>query len=99
MLGETQPTLRVWGEAFKEILPVKTNAGKTRLYTPENIEVLRNIQYLLRERGYKHDGALAKFKADRAQTRKNCDIASRLNKVKKQLSALRRELNKVTAEE
>ncbi|MDR1544715.1 MAG: MerR family transcriptional regulator [Prevotellaceae bacterium] len=93
ILGETQPTLRVWCDSFTEILPIKTNAHKTRLYSLESVLILRDIQFLIRECGYKHTGALAKLKADSARTRKNCDIASRLGKVREQLLALRLNLN------
>jgi DNA-binding transcriptional MerR regulator len=96
-LYEEQSVLRVWGKSFEEILPVHTNAHKTRFYTPENIEMLKDIKILLREKGYKHEGALEKLKNDRLRVRANRDVVERLTAVRNDLRAIRLELNKTEA--
>jgi len=42
--------LRFWESKFKQIRPVKRDNGR-RLFRPEDIVLIRNIKYLLYERG------------------------------------------------
>lgn len=56
MVGTTVPTIRVWEKEFDIIKPKKNRKGD-RFFTVEDIENLKLIKYLLKERGYKIDGA------------------------------------------
>ncbi len=49
-------TLRYWESEFKEIKPRKNGKGD-RLYNREQIQNLRYIYHLLKEKGYTLDGA------------------------------------------
>lgn len=51
MLGITIPTLRYWESEFEQLDPFRTPKG-TRKYRPEDIEVCKHIQHLLRVKGY-----------------------------------------------
>lgn len=50
MLGITIPTLRYWESEFEQLDPYRTPKG-TRKYRPEDIEVCKFIQHLLRVKG------------------------------------------------
>lgn len=50
MLGITIPTLRYWESEFEQLDPFRTPKG-TRKYRPEDIEVCKLIQHLLRVKG------------------------------------------------
>lgn len=50
MLGITIPTLRYWESEFEQLDPYRTPKG-TRKYRPEDIEVCKLIQHLLRVKG------------------------------------------------
>ncbi len=46
-----QHVLRFWESKFTQINPMK-RGGRRRFYRPEDLEVLRRIQYLLHKEGY-----------------------------------------------
>lgn len=52
LLNEKDSTIRYWCEEFKDILNIERE-GNNRKFTEENIKILRNIQYILREKNWK----------------------------------------------
>lgn len=52
MLGLPASTLRFWESQFT-ILKPKRNDGGTRFYTPSDIETLKMIKYLIKDKGLK----------------------------------------------
>lgn len=48
--------LRYWQDQFDELHPRKNRAGR-RVYTDDDVAVIRRIKYLLREDKYTIDGA------------------------------------------
>ena len=44
-------TIRFWEKMFKQIKPTILS-GKRRYYDKKNIEILKNIKFLLKEKGY-----------------------------------------------
>ncbi len=56
MLGLKSYVLRFWESEFPQLKPKRTDKGQ-RLYTEQDMELLRTIQYLLHEKGLTIDGA------------------------------------------
>ena len=56
LLGETPAVLRSWDREFAHLKPAKNARGERR-FTKANLEQLRQIKYLLRERGFTVAGA------------------------------------------
>lgn len=56
MLGEEQHVLRYWEREFPQLKPQKNRAGN-RIYGTKEIQILRVIQFLLRQRRYTVAGA------------------------------------------
>ena len=50
-LGLPQHVLRFWETRFSQIKPMKRGGGR-RYYRPDDVDLLRGIQYLLYEEGY-----------------------------------------------
>ena len=48
--------LRFWETEFPQLVPVRTDKGQ-RLYSEENLALLRRIKYLLHEQGLTIEGA------------------------------------------
>lgn len=84
LLDVSMPTLRFWEKEFPEAAPIRTRS-RTRLYTPESIQLLRIIRYLVRVKGLRLD-------AVRTQLRTNRDNVSRRMDVIEQLESLREDL-------
>ena len=56
--------LRFWETEFPQLVPVRTDKGQ-RLYSEENIALLRRIKYLLHEQGLTIEGARRILMAER----------------------------------
>ena len=56
MLGVPESSIRYWVEEFPMLKPRKGQRG-LRLYTLKDIDMIRQIQWLVKEEGYSIDGA------------------------------------------
>lgn len=56
MTGLEQHVLRYWETEFEELQPRKNRAGR-RVYTADDIAMVRQVQYLLKERKFTIEGA------------------------------------------
>ena len=65
----------------------------TRYYKDEDIETIKNIQYLLRKAGCTIEGAKAKLANDTHRVAARRDVSERLRAVRDELLAIRREIN------
>lgn len=68
IIGETQSTIRFWEDSFAELgknFCSQRSRGGTRKYTKENIENLKLLQLLLRERRLTIEGAISEIKSER----------------------------------
>ena len=90
MFGVTEPTLRYWEKEFDTIKPTKT-AGGTRQYKDEDIEAIRLIHYLVKEKGLTLAGAKQKLKENKDTVINTEEIVHRLKKVREELVFLRDE--------
>ena len=66
LLGLETHVLRYWETHFSQVKPVKRKAGR-RFYRPDDISVLREIQFLLYEKGYTIRGAREHLREQKAQ--------------------------------
>lgn len=94
ILGIPASTLRFWEKEFTIIKPVR-NAKNTRLYTPRDIETIKMIHYLVKEKGLKLDAAQAMIRRNRDGVSKRFEVIDRLKSVKSQLLHLKKALEEV----
>lgn len=92
MVGETYATLRFWEQEFADRLNVHKVKG-TRYYKAEDIDIIKNIQYLLRNNNYKIEGAKIKLANEQRKVTSYRNIAQRLRSIRSELIAIRREIN------
>lgn len=97
MLGVERSTLRYWEQEFSIIKPHTSKKG-TRQYTPSDIKKLRTVQHLLRERGLSIDGAKRSLKHNPDAEVRRVDVLERLEKVRKELMAIRTTLEMIKNE-
>ena len=62
MLGVNASLLRFWEKEFKQIKP-KTNARGKRSYNSSDIELIRSVYVLVKDKGFTLDGARKALKA------------------------------------
>jgi DNA-binding transcriptional MerR regulator len=87
MLGVPQSTLRFWEKEFTMLNP-RRSANNVRYYTPADIETLRIINFLVRDKGLKIDAAKEQLRTNRGNVSKRLQAISRLEKVKADLQTL-----------
>lgn len=80
-------TLRFWESQFTIIKPSR-NAHGIRLYTPEDVEVIRMIRYLVKEKGLKIEAAQEQIRNNRSNVSKRHDAIRRLQDVRTRLNDL-----------
>jgi len=91
IIGENQSLIRYWENNFDALKPHKNKKG-TRLFTKEDIETVKLIHHLLKERGMTIKGAQQKLKDNREETIHNFEIVQRLQDVRQQLVEIRDEM-------
>ncbi len=83
-----QSTLRYWETQFPEDISPIRNAGKIRYYTPETIETIRMIKYLLYERGMKIEAVKRELRNNRKNVSRRMKILNTLTDVRDDLKLL-----------
>lgn len=78
--------LRFWEREFEVIKPKKNKKGN-RFYTPQDIDTLRSIYQLVKERGFTLAGAREKLKL--RKTLSNLELISRLEGIKSELKDIK----------
>ncbi len=84
--------LRFWEKEFPQIAP-KTNPRGVRQYRKEDVETIRLIYHLVKEKGMTLPGARQKLKDNREATVRNFEIINRLKAVREELLAIKKELD------
>ena len=93
ILGLPPSTLRFWESRFTIIKP-KRNEHGTRYYTPSDIETIRMIYYLVKEKGLKLEAAQEEIRRNQSGVSKRFEAVDRLRSMRDRLSLLLDALNK-----
>lgn len=90
MLTEAPSLIRFWEKEFTQLKPDKTEKG-TRKYSKKDIELLRLIHHLVKEKGYTLDGAKEALKNQQKNVSK-AELIAKLKGVKGFLETLKEKL-------
>jgi len=91
-LFEVNPSLiRYWEKEFANLKPRKNRKGD-RIYTKEDLNQLRIIYHLVKERGYTLSGAKEKIRQNLDDVARNVEITDTLNRLKEFLLELKKDL-------
>ena len=91
-IGEPQSTLRFWEKEINILNPGKS-AGGTRRYVQKDIDLLQQIKFLIEEQHLTLDGVNERLSKHRNEDEKRMKIIQTLKSVRKELMAIRKELN------
>ncbi|OFX60361.1 MAG: MerR family transcriptional regulator [Bacteroidetes bacterium GWB2_41_8] len=92
LFGVNTSNIRFWENEFDILKPHKNNKGN-RLFTKEDIENLKIIYHLLKEKGMTIKGAQKKLKENKEDTLQNYEVVSRLQEIKRMLIEIKDEIN------
>jgi DNA-binding transcriptional MerR regulator len=84
--------IRFWETEFEQLRPKKNKKGN-RQYTKQDIETLRTVYHLVKERGYTIQGAKDVMKNKSVQTKDKMEIIDSLEKVRSFLVGIKNNLN------
>lgn len=91
-LGVNTSMLRYWEKEFGALRPKRTNKGD-RLYTQDDIELVRSIHALLKDRGFTIQGAKEHLRGAKGKVDANAEIRERLLRIRSELVQLRAQLD------
>ncbi len=91
LFGVNTSKIRFWENEFDILKPHKNNKGN-RMFTPEDIENLKLINHLLKERGMTIKGAQKKLKENKEDTLQNFEVVSRLQEIRQMLVEIKDEM-------
>ena len=83
--------IRYWEKEFKQLQPRKTRKGD-RLFRAQDVEFLKQIYYLLREKKYSIDGAKTYIKNNKKKAEKDLALLNSLKNIKSFLVSLKESL-------
>lgn len=92
MFNVNASLIRFWEKEFDNIRPKKNNKGD-RFFTKQDIDNIRIIYHLVKERGLTLKGAKKKLKENKEDTVNNIEVISRLNKIRELLLELGEVMN------
>ena len=92
ILGESSSLVRFWTNSFSRYLKPKRNAKGNRLYTQEEIEVLKQIHLLVKVQGMTLDGAAKKMSSDKKAVDGKVKVMESLKSIREQLVEVRKSL-------
>ena len=93
MFNVTETLLRFWEKEFPTISPQKAGRG-IRQYTKADIEQVKLVHHLVKERGMTLQGARDTIRRDKSKTvNRNSEVIEKLKDIRSQLQTIGKELN------
>lgn len=85
--------LRYWEEQFPTLKPKRNKKGN-RHYTPQDLEQIKTIYHLVKERGMKIEGAKKALREQRrsGEVNRNAELMERLQRIRALLEEVREDL-------
>ena len=93
MFDLNESTLRYWEQEFPFLKPKVSGAAKIRQYQEKDIEQIRLIHNLVKERGFKLAAARKILTQNRTGVEKKADVLERLISVRAELQALKKQMD------
>jgi DNA-binding transcriptional MerR regulator len=91
-LGENASAVRYWSNYFEKFVKPQRNAKGNRLFHPEDLETLRQIQYLLKNQGLTLEGARQRLEEDRHPVEKRVKVLGMLKEIREDLIQVKKAL-------
>lgn len=88
MFGVNESLLRFWEKEFPQLNPKKAGRG-VRQYRKEDIEIVKLIYHLVKERGMTLPGARQRMKNNQEGTLRNFELVERLKAIRAELVGMR----------
>lgn len=98
MFDVNESLLRFWEREFPQLNPKKGGRG-VRQYRKEDVETVKLIYHLVKERGMTLPGARQRMKDNKDATLRNFEIVDRLKSIREELLGMKSALDAFTYEQ
>ena len=95
MFDVNESLLRFWEKEFPQLSPKKGSRG-VRQYRKEDIEVVKLIYHLVKERGMTLPGARQRMIDNKENTLRNFEVVDRLKAIREELMGMKKALDGFT---
>lgn len=92
MIGESVSLVRFWSNSFSKLLKPTRNVKGNRIYTDADIEVLRQIHFLVKDKGMSLEGAQQQLIADRRPVEGRVKALESLKAIRAQLVEIKKSI-------
>jgi len=92
LLGENSSAVRYWSNYFEKFIHPQRNAKGNRLYHPEDVETLKQIQFLLKSQGLTLEGAKLRLAENRRSVELRVKAIESLKEIRRELAEVEKAL-------
>ena len=92
LLGENPSAVRYWCNEFARFIKPRRNAKGNRLFVAEEIETLKQIQFLLKNQGMTLSGAKQRLAENRRSVERRVKAIEKLKAIRRELVEVRKSL-------
>lgn len=92
ILGESVSLVRFWSNSFPKFIKPRRNAKGNRQFTSEDIETLKQIHLLVKDKGMTLEGAANAMSASRTGVDRNVKALDSLKEIRAQLVQIKNSL-------
>lgn len=94
MFNVSETLLRYWEKEFPAQITPRKSGRQIRQYTEENIEQVRLIYHLVKEKGMTLQGARQVLKNNKTATVQTMEVINRLKAIRDELMTMKQELDR-----
>ena len=91
-LGESTSAVRYWSNYFEKFIKPARNAKGNRLFHEEDIETLKQIQFLVKNQGLTLEGAKQRLTENRRSVDRRVKALTQLKEIREELEAVKKAL-------
>ena len=92
ILGESVSLVRFWSNSFPRHIKPRRNAKGNRQYTVDDIDTLKQIHFLVKEKGMTLEGAQKSLSADKSKVDRSVKALESLKEIRAQLVLVKNSL-------
>ena len=92
LLGENVSLVRFWSDSFPKLLNPRRNAKGNRMYSKDDIDMLKRIYFLVKECGMTLEGAAKRLQGETAKIDNTVKVLDSLRRIRSRLEEIRKGL-------
>ena len=92
IIGESESLVRFWSNSFPKLIKPQRNAKGNRLFSKEDLEMLKQLHVLIKDDGLSLEGAGKKIAASRTKVEGRVKVVESLKEIRSQLVEVKKGL-------